>query len=167
MGLFGMLFSFQALAFALAGFAALFFSMGLHGGLFALALAVVCLVLAYFCAIIGLPYLVNALRPGPAIIIDLAGLEDRRLKLHLQWDEISNAQLRYSRMGVGALALRTHDGPSKRTSRFQAGAFSRRGDQIVIPVQFLRPSSDLVALLMVTLVERAGGTVEGKPFWAQ
>jgi hypothetical protein len=166
MGLLGLFFSFWAVAIALAALAGVYASSASHARLFSLAVVAVCLSISYLFAVIGFPYVVNALRPGPALVIDADGLDDRRLNLRLRWDEVAQAQIRPSRVGFAALALRTHRG-AERAGRFHAGLWWRGGDQIVIPVQFLMPSPGLVALLMATLVERAGGEVEGKPYWAQ
>jgi hypothetical protein len=139
-----------------------------HEVLAALGFGALFLCASYIFAPLELLYLLNALRPGPALIIDAAGLEDCRLKLRLPWDDISQAQIRANRGGwFAALALRTRDGAAKRTSWFASGGYRRRGDQIIILVQFLAPAPELAALLMVKLIEKAGGAVGGKPFWAQ
>jgi hypothetical protein len=106
--------------------------------------------------------LAAALRPGPAVTIDEVGFEDLRLKLCLDWSEISQLEFRN---GGTLLALRTHDGQPTRAGLVDTIAFRRRGDQIIIRMNFLSPSWRVSAVAMAMLVERAGGEVKGMPYW--
>jgi hypothetical protein len=123
----------MALASAATAYALIPAFRASHGALVALGSGALFLCASYVFAPVGLLYLPNALRPGPALIIDEAGLDHRRQKLRLRWDEISQAQIRANRGGwFAAIALRTRDGAAKRTSQFDAGGYRRRGDQNVI-----------------------------------
>jgi hypothetical protein len=156
----------MALASAATAYALIPAFRASHGALVALGSGALFLCASYVFAPVGLLYLPNALRPGPALIIDEAGLDHRRQKLRLRWDEISQAQIRANRGGwFAAIALRTRDGAAKRTSQLRRRRIpaARRSERH----PFLAPAPELAALLMVKLVERAGGAVEGKPFWAQ
>jgi hypothetical protein len=123
----------MALASAATAYALIPAFRASHGALVALGSGALFLCASYVFAPVGLLYLPNALRPGPALIIDEAGLDHRRQKLRLRRDEISQAQIRANRGGwFAAIALRTRDGAAKRTSQFDAGGYRRRGDQNVI-----------------------------------
>jgi len=124
-------------------------------------------VLIYFGAI-GITLLIDALRPGPSLLIDIDGLEDRRQKLRISWDQILEARLRPSRVGIAHIALRTRTGFRRRGAPFRVGAGPRgRGDDIVIPLQFLKPPPHVTALTISALLERSGVAVRGKPWWAE
>lgn len=127
-----------------------------------LAPAAVCAALAAVTAplmLMGLPNLLDALRPGAALIIDEAGLEDRRQKLRLNWSDVSQAEIRGG-VGMAAVALRTREG--RRTGLLHAGAFWRPGDQIVVRLLFLDPSPRLAGATIARLAERHGAEIRGE-----
>lgn len=120
-----------------------------------------------WCGAVGVTLLLDAVRRGPALVIGDSGFEDYRQHIHLKWDDISEAELRPSRIGIAHLALKTRGGIARRSAPFRIGAHRRPNDQLVIPLQFLTPGPHISALVMAGLIERCGVAVRDKPFWTQ
>jgi len=103
----------------------------------------------------------DAARAGPAVVMDAHGLQDRRQGVALQWPDVTRAEIRPK----GNVSLTTRCCKPRSGISFRIGARRRRGDQFVVPLQFLSPPPHISALVMTQLIEDAGGAVVGKPFW--
>ena len=135
------------------------------------AVALAMLGLAAFSAVYfggsALALAADAVRSGPSIIVGLDGLEDQRQRICLSWAEVARAEIRPSRVGIASLSIETRGSNLRSRKSFRIGAHRRRKDELVVPLQFLTPPPHVSALTMATLIERAGGEVLGKPFWAR
>ena len=114
----------------------------------------------------GVALVSDAIRRGPSLVISAHGLEDRRQGVSLMWEDVTRAELRPSRVGIASLVIATRGGARRSPISFRVGAHRGRGDELVVPLQFLSPPPHISGLLMTARIERAGGTVAGKPFWA-
>lgn len=168
-GLGGAYAAFMLLTAALGslGLAAIVWSWASGGGSGITALvAVISGFTAFWCGAISLTLIGDVLRPGPALVIDERGFEDRRQRIRLSWDDVVAAEIRPRRIGPAHIALKTRDGILRRGAPFRMGAYRRRGDQIVAPLMFLTPPPYVSAYLMAALIKRAGGTVTYGPSYA-
>jgi hypothetical protein len=119
---------------------------------------------ACYLGAMGVTLLLDALRSGASVIIDAAQVEDRRQKIRMTWSEVLQLEVRPSRVGIAAAVLTTRNGRVVRGAPFRVGAHRRRGDQIVVPLRFLKPPPHISAVLMARLAQEAGGKVLRKPF---